>query len=67
MKISIKELQEAVAGLPPEDFVRFRRWFEAFDAQRWDEQFENDVRSGKLDKIAERARQDFASGHFKEL
>jgi len=38
--------------LPPEDLAEFRAWFEEFDAQIWDHQFEKDVQSGKLNRIA---------------
>ena len=45
----------------------FRAWFEEFDASEWDKQFEEDVASGKLDDIANRAVSDFKKGKFKKL
>jgi len=42
--------------------ARFRQWFEEFDAQVWDEQFEGDAKSGKLDKLADKAKSDFRAG-----
>ncbi|HEY5270634.1 MAG TPA: hypothetical protein VII97_09880 [Anaerolineales bacterium] len=38
-----------------------------FDAQVWDKQFEADAESGKLDKIAEQALNDYRAGKAKEL
>ncbi|MBL8097877.1 MAG: hypothetical protein JNK81_01775 [Anaerolineales bacterium] len=65
--MTIYEIEKAVAGLSSNDLARFREWFEEFDAQLWDEQFENDVKSGKLDNIANKAIADFKSGKAKEL
>jgi len=67
MQLSVKEIQKAVASLSPQELARFRRWFEAFDAQRWDEQIEDDARKGKLHKIAEQALKDYEAGNVQEL
>ena len=67
MQLSVKEIQKAVASLSPQELARFRRWFEAFDAQRWDEQIEADVHTGKLDPLAEQALHDYEAGRFNEL
>jgi hypothetical protein len=34
---------------------RFRAWYEAFDAKRFDERIERDARAGRLDKMADEA------------
>lgn len=65
--MSIQELRQAVIQLPPKDLVRFRVWFDEFDAQIWDKQFETDAESGKIDKIAEKALNDYRAGKAKEL
>ena len=65
--MSIQELEQAVAQLPPKDLARFREWFDEFDAQVWDKQFETDAKSGKLDKIAEQALNDYRAGKAKGL
>ena len=67
MQIAVKEIQEAITALSPEELSRFRRWFEEFDAQRWDEEFERDARAGRLDKIAEEALQAYRAGDVREL
>jgi len=64
--MSIQELEKAVTQLPPNDFAHFREWFDEFDAQVWDKQFETDAKSGKLDKIAEQALNDYCAGKAKE-
>jgi hypothetical protein len=64
---TVLQLEEAVAQLPPKELARFRKWFEEFDAKLWDEQFEKDAKSGKLDKLADQAIADFRMGKFKQL
>jgi len=65
--MSVEELEKAVAKLPPELLAKFRAWFEEFDAARFDAQIEADANSGKLDKLANAALQDFRQGRFREL
>jgi hypothetical protein len=63
----IEEIEEAVSALPPNDLARFRAWFEAFDAERFDERIERDIRTGKLDAIAEEAARDLKSGNVRDI
>jgi hypothetical protein len=43
---TLDEIETALSRLPEGDLARFRRWFAEFDGRRWDEQIEEDVRSG---------------------
>jgi hypothetical protein len=65
--MTIEDLEKAVAKLPPEDLARFRAWFEQFDAARFDEKIARDVASGKLDRPADQALDDFRKGRAREL
>lgn len=65
--MTIHEIEQAIAELSPKELARFRHWFDEFDAQAWDEQFESDANSGKLDKLANKAVTDFRAGKAKEL
>jgi hypothetical protein len=65
--MTIKDLENAVTKLPPDEFAKFREWFEAFDAARFDEKIERDVKVGKLDRLAEQALSDFRKGRASEL
>jgi hypothetical protein len=40
---AVFELQSAVSQLSAEELARFREWFDEFDAEAWDQQFEEDV------------------------
>jgi hypothetical protein len=65
--MTIIELEQAVTQLSEKDFARFREWIEEYEARRWDEQIERDAKSGKLDKIAEQALNDYHAGKATEL
>jgi hypothetical protein len=65
--MTIEDLEKEVAKLSPDQLARFRAWFEAFDAARFDEKIERDAKSGKLDKFAERAMDDYRKGRAREL
>lgn len=66
-EMTIHEIEQAITELPLNELARFRQWFEEFDAQIWDEQFEHDIKSGKLDQLANKAVKDFRAGRSKEL
>ena len=65
--MTIEDLEKAVAKLPPDQLAKFRDWFEAFDAARFDQKIERDAKSGKLDRLAEAALADFRKGRAREL
>ncbi len=64
---AVQELQSAVSQLSAEELARFKAWFDEYDAEVWDGQFEKDVESGKVDRLANRAIADFRAGKRKQL
>ena len=52
---TVPEIQEAIRHLDPEDLAAFRAWFAEFEAQVWDDKFEQDVAAGRLDALADEA------------
>jgi hypothetical protein len=58
----VERIEGQVKELSPEELSAFRQWFADFEAEIWDHQFESDVSTGKLDKLAERALRDHAAG-----
>jgi hypothetical protein len=58
----VNDLERQVQSLSADELAAFRQWFAEFDADAWDRQLEGDVKAGKLDSLAERARQAHASG-----
>ena len=65
--INIEEIKQAVSHLPPEDLAAFREWYQEYDAEVWDKQFEEDVKAGRLDHLAQQAINDLKAGKCKEL
>ena len=65
--MTIEDIEKAIAELPPDQFARFRDWFERFDAARFDRKIERDAAAGKLDRFAEQAIDDFRKGRAREL
>jgi len=58
---------QTVQEITQEELARFREWFDEFDAKVWDKQFEADVKSGKLDRLANQAVAEFRAGKCKEM
>jgi hypothetical protein len=65
--MTIEDLENAVAKLAPDQFAKFREWFDAFDGARFDAKIERDTKAGKLDRLAEQALADFDKGRAREL
>jgi hypothetical protein len=63
----IEAIEEQIEKLSPDELAVFRRWYAGFDAERWDRQFEADVKAGKLDAFAEKALRAHTSGQSKPL
>ncbi len=64
---SVPEIESAVRALSPQDLAAFRKWFVEFDAGLWDQQFEDDVAQGRLDRLADEALRDLQSGRCTDL
>ncbi len=65
--MTLKDIEKAVAELPADELVRFRAWFEEFEAARFDQRIERDAKAGRLDRLAEQALADFRAGRAREL
>ena len=65
--MGLNEIQNAIRQLSTDELIQFRRWFSEFDAAAWDAQLESDSRAGRLDKLADEARNDLRDGRCTEL
>ena len=65
--MDIKEIESAIAQLPPSELAELAKWFEEFHAQTWDGQLEQDVKAGRLDALLKQAGQDFEQGRCEPL
>jgi hypothetical protein len=63
----IEQIERDVRQLSEQELATFRAWFSEYDAARWDEQFEADAQSGRLDAVVEAALADHAAGRSRPL
>ena len=63
----VEELERKIQKLDHSELAAFRRWFRKYDSDEWDRQIEEDVRAGKLDKLAEKSITAHNKGMSKEL
>jgi hypothetical protein len=62
----LQRIEDEVAALPDDELRRFRSWFDAFDAKRWDKEIASDAADGKLDHLAAEALVEYGSGKCKQ-
>ena len=60
--MTLKELEEKISHLPPDELARFREWFLNFDAEQFDKRIETDANDGRLDSLADAALREHAAG-----
>ena len=58
---------DEIKKLPREELKSLFKWIEEYEQEIWDQEFEEDALSGNLDKLANRALDDFRSGKCKGL
>lgn len=63
----VEEIEQCIEKLSKNEFESLRRWFFNYDAQAWDSQIFSDAESGKLDKLADEAINDFRTGKASDL
>lgn len=63
----VELLEREVEQLNTEELREFRDWFLDFEWEAWDRQIERDSKAGKLDKLAQKALDDYAAGRTKPL
>lgn len=61
------EIERAIEGLPKEQFEKLAAWFAAKREQAVDAAFEEAIRAGAFDAMAERALEDEAAGRSRPL
>ena len=63
----IEQIEHEVKKLNRAELEAFRNWFHEYDAVEWDRQIEEDVQTGRLDKLAEEALAAHKAGRTKEI
>ena len=65
--MDIKEIETAIAQLPPAEVAELADWFEEFHAQLWETKIAEDLKAGRLDSLLDEAKRDFESGRCDSL
>ncbi len=61
--MTVKEIEQAIEQLPRHELNELAAWFETYHAQVWDQQIENDLNSGRLDKLLNEADDEYFVTH----
>ena len=64
---TIAEIQNAVIKLPDTEYKSFLKWFEHFEEEKWDQELESHINSGKLSALGEKALSEFKKGKCRKL
>ena len=64
---TVSELQGAILSLSEAEYTELRRWLLDQDWERWEREFEEDVRAGRLDFPAAEALEAKVKGELKCL
>jgi hypothetical protein len=65
--VKVEKLANEVHQLSRDELAVFREWFRKYDSDEWDKEIEEDVRTGRLDKLANEAIAEHKAGRTKEL
>lgn len=65
--MTVNEIEHAISELPHSEIVELSVWFEEFESRLWDEQIEDDARSGRFEKLIDQAKADYDAGRCKSL
>ena len=63
----VTELQKAILDLSETEYTELRRWLRDQDWERWEREFDEDVRAGRLDALAVDALRAKAKGDVRPL
>lgn len=63
----LEKIEQQITRLSDEELEAFRTWFAEYDSEHWDEQLEQDAKSGKLDDLADEAVADHRAGRTRPL
>jgi hypothetical protein len=63
----VEEIETAVANLSNDNLAKFRAWFQAFDAERFDYKIRHDAGKGIFDGLIDVALSNFCEGCVEEI
>ena len=63
----VTELQRAILDLTESEYCELVSWIRDQDWERWEQEFDRDVRAGKFDSLADEALEARAKGQLEAL
>jgi hypothetical protein len=67
MMSTVKQIEAEILKLSPQELSQLADWVLDLDEQRWDDQIEQDIATGKLDFLAQEAQTEFEVGNCRPL
>jgi hypothetical protein len=64
---TVAEIEKALQTLPVEDARKVAGWLQDYLDEKWDREIDGDIAAGRLDKLADKAMQDYNAGQVKPL
>lgn len=64
---TVAEIENALRELPLQDARAVANWLQEYLDKKWDQQIDADIAAGRLDKVAEKAINDYRAGRVKPL
>jgi hypothetical protein len=63
----VESIENQIKELSAGELTLLRKWFADFDSELWDFKIDSDAKSGKLDRLAEAALHEHATGRSTKL
>jgi ABC-type phosphate transport system auxiliary subunit len=64
---TVQEIETAIQKLKPQEIREVGDWLDELREELWDRQIDADIKAGRLDKLADKALEDYRAGHCKPL
>ena len=65
--MTVAELQKAILSLPDDEYAQLVRWLRDRDWERWELEFDEDVKAGRLDFFVNEVKEAEAKGELQCL
>ncbi|MBP0614841.1 hypothetical protein [Jiella mangrovi] len=63
----VERIETEIEQFSDEELIRFREWYDAFEARRFDHAIEADAQAGRLDSLADEALGEFQAGRTRSF
>lgn len=60
--MSVTEIQAAITELTSDDLANLMAWLDDYQAKLWDQQIDDDLQAGRLDKVLGEVDREYGTG-----